>query len=219
MSLGALTDPIAVSLIGGGLVTALLHAVLPTHWLPFVLVARAQGWSATRLSIVTAMAALAHIASTALVGLLIVGAGLALETWVEGLAPRVAAVFLAGFGLFYLLRAVRQPAFAGAAAALNDAPEPSRDRAAALGLIALLAISPGEVLLPLYLTAADQGMGVIAALTGALALGTLAGMLGLVLIARAGAEAFRLERWARYERAILGFALLGLALFVALRGH
>lgn len=219
MSPGALTDPIALSLIGGGFLTALLHAALPTHWLPFVLVARAQGWSATRLSLVTGLAALAHIATTALAGLLIVGAGLALETWVHGLAPRIAAIFLAVFGLYYLMRAARQPSFAGAAAALDAPPEPSRDRTAALGLIALLAISPGEILLPLYLTAADQGLAVIAALTGALAFGTLLGMLGLVLLARVGAEAIRLERWARYERAILGFALLGLALFVAVRGH
>lgn len=219
MSPGALMDPIAVSLVGGGLITALLHAALPTHWLPFVLVARAQGWSAARLSFVTGLAALAHIASTALVGLLIVGAGLALESWVQGLAPRLAAACLAVFGLYYLMRAARQPALAGAAATLQAAPGPARHRTAALGLIGLLAISPGEVLLPLYLTAADQGAWVIAALTGALALGTLVGMVGLVLIARAGAEALRLERWARYERAILGVALLGLALFVALRGH
>jgi len=44
-------------------------------------------------------------------------------------------------------------------------------------------------------------------------------MLGLVLLARAGAQALRLDRWARYERVLLGIALLGLALFVALRGH
>jgi hypothetical protein len=216
----ALTDPLALSLIGGGFATALLHAALPTHWLPFVLVARAQGWRAAQLSAVTTLAAVAHIASTALVGLLIVGAGLALETWVEGLAPRLAAAFLAILGLFYLARGLRAPALAGPAGALEP---PRRDaaghRTAALGLVVLLAISPGEVLLPLYLSAAHTGVAVIAALTLAMALGTILGMLGLVLLARAGAEALRLERWARYERVLLGLALLALALFVALRGH
>ena len=215
----ALTDPLALSLIGGGFATALLHSALPTHWLPFVLVAQAQGWRTTRLTAVTTVAALAHIISTALVGLLIVGAGLALETWVEGLAPRLAAVFLALLGLFYLLRSLRAPALAGAAGALGEPPAAPGHRTAALGLIALLALSPGEVLLPLYLTASDQGAGVIVALTLAMALGTVIGMLGLVLLARAGAQALRLDRWARYERVLLGLALLGLALFVALRGH
>lgn len=216
----ALTDPLALSLIGGGFVTALLHAALPTHWLPFVLVARAQGWGTVQLTTVTIVAALAHIASTALVGLLIVGAGLALESWVEGLAPRLAAVFLALLGLFYLARGLRAPALAGPGRASDASPTADGGHAAAaLGLVALLAISPGEVLLPLYLSAADQGAAVIAALTLAMALGTVIGMLGLVLLARAGAQVLRLDRWARYERVLLGLALLGLALFVALRGH
>lgn len=215
-----LSDPVALSLIGGGFLAALLHAALPTHWLPFVLVGRAQGWGLTRLMGVTAAAALAHVVTTALAGTLIVGAGLALETWIEGLLPRLAAALMAGFGLYYLARALlRRPALAEGGSSLDMAPPQVGDRAAALGLIALLAVSPGEVLLPLYLSAAESGALVLLALTAAFALGTLAGMAVLVLLARAGAGVLRLERWARYESAILGAALVALALLVFLRGH
>ena len=45
MSPSDLEQPVLLSLLGGGFVAAFLHAVLPTHWLPFVLVGRAQGWT------------------------------------------------------------------------------------------------------------------------------------------------------------------------------
>ena len=38
----AFDPPILLALLGGGFATAFLHAALPTHWLPFVLVGRAQ---------------------------------------------------------------------------------------------------------------------------------------------------------------------------------
>ena len=40
-------NDVTLSLGGAGFVTAFLHAALPTHWLPFTLVGRAQGWRAS----------------------------------------------------------------------------------------------------------------------------------------------------------------------------
>ena len=61
-----------LSLLGAGFATAFLHAALPTHWLPFALVGRAQRWSANQVLAVVAVAGLAHVAVTAAVGSLIV---------------------------------------------------------------------------------------------------------------------------------------------------
>lgn len=84
MSSPDLAEPVLLSLLGGGFVAAFLHAALPTHWLPFVLVGRAQRWSVARVMTAVVTAGLAHILSTAVVGSLIVAAGLALNRWVEG---------------------------------------------------------------------------------------------------------------------------------------
>ena len=101
-----------------------------------------------------------------------------------------------------------------------DAAEPQvADRTALLGLIALMALSPGEVLLPIYLSSATEGLGVLAALTAVFALGTVLGMVVFTALAGAGASILRLERWARYEGAVLGLALIGLGLLVALHQH
>lgn len=219
MSPSDLEQPVLLSLLGGGFVAAFLHAVLPTHWLPFVLVGRAQGWGMGRTLGVAAAAGLAHIVSTAVVGGLIVAAGLALDRWVEGLLPHLSAVLLFLFGAFYLSRALlKRPAVAGGPE--FEVPEPRVSDTAALGgLVAMMALSPGEVLLPLYLSSATEGLHILALLTLAFALGTVGGMVLLTAVARAGFSILKLERWARYEGAVLGVALIALGLLVVTHQH
>lgn len=219
MSPSDLDQPVLLSLLGGGFAAAFLHAILPTHWLPFVLVGRAQGWGMARTLGAAVAAGVAHIASTAVVGALIVAAGLALDHWVEGLLPHLSAVLLFLFGAFYLTRATfKRPVAAGGPA--YELPEPKVSDAAAFGgLVALMALSPGEVLLPLYLSAATEGAAVLVLLTLSFAVGTVAGMVLLTAIARTGYSILKLERWARYEGAVLGLALIALGLLVVTHQH
>ena len=214
-----LEQPVILSLLGAGFVTAFLHAALPTHWLPFVLVGRAQRWSLMRLLGAVGAAGLAHIASTAVVGSLIVAAGLALDGLVAGLLPHLSAVLLFAFGGFYLIKsAIRRPVMAGGPAL--DLAEPTVSHAAAFwGLVAVMALSPGEVLLPIYMSSAQEGVGALALLTLAFALGTILGMATFTTLARAGASVLRLERWARYEGAILGLALIAIGLLIVTHQH
>jgi hypothetical protein len=214
-----LQQPVLLSLLGAGFVTAFLHAALPTHWLPFVLVGRGQRWTLPQVLAAVAAAGLAHILSTALVGGLIVAAGLAMDQWISGMLPLASAGLLFLFGGHYLLRAVlRAPVMAGGPALALS--EPTVSHAAAFwGLVAMLAISPGEVLLPIYLSQATQGPLVLAALTLAFAAGTILGMGLFTGLARAGWSVLRLERWARYESIILGVALILIGLLVILRPH
>ena len=219
MSPPDLQQPVLISLLGGGFVAAFLHAALPTHWLPFVLVGRAQRWSLMRVMTVAVTAGLAHIASTALVGSLIVAAGLALNAWIGGLLPHLSAALLFIFGAFYLARAsLQKPITATGPEA--EVPEPAvSDRAAFWGLVLMMAVTPGEVLLPIYLSSATEGVAALGLLTLSFAAGTVLGMTLLSALASAGYSILRLERWARYEGAVLGLALIGLGLLVALHQH
>ncbi|MDI1280997.1 hypothetical protein [Brevundimonas sp.] len=219
MSPPDLQPPVLLSLLGGGFIAAFLHAALPTHWLPFVLVGRAQGWSGQRALAAVTAAGLAHIASTALFGLLIVVAALALDSWVRGLLPNLSAALLLMFGLFYLGRSLWVHAVASDGPSLRTPAPAVSDRAAMLGLVTMMAISPGEVLLPLYLHSATAGLPTLALLTLMLALGTVLGMAVFTSLARAGASILRLERWARYEGAVLGLVLIGLAVVIFLYRH
>ena len=219
MSPPDLEQPVLWSLLGGGFAAAFLHAALPTHWLPFVLVGRAQRWSLAKNLLAVGAAGLAHIASTVVVGSLIVAAGMALDEVIAGLMPHLSAVLLFGFGGFYLIKSViRRPVMAGGPAL--DLAEPTVSHGAAFwGLVAVMALSPGEVLLPIYMSSAQEGVGALALLTLAFALGTILGMTTFTTLARAGASVLKLERWARYEGAILGVALIAIGLLVVLHQH
>lgn len=214
-----LQQPILLSMLGAGFATAFLHAALPTHWLPFVLVGRGQRWTLPQVLAAVTTAGLAHIATTAIVGGLIVAAGLAMDQWISGLLPSLSAGLLFLFGAFYLGRALLRPAImaGGPSLALS---EPTVSHAAAFwGLVALMAISPGEVLLPIYLSQATEGPLVLALLTLAFAAGTILGMALFTVLARAGWSVLRLERWARYEGIVLGLALILIGLLIVLRQH
>lgn len=216
---GDLSQASLLSLVGGGFLAALLHAVLPTHWLPFVAVGRAQGWSRAVILTVTVLAGLAHIASTAVVGSLLTYAG-GMAPWITRAMPFLAAAVLVGFGLWYLARAwLQTPAPVGLGAQAAPRARVS-DGAAIWGLVGLMALSPGEALLPVYVGAGVHGWGVVALLTLAFAAGTVLGMAVFTGLALEGVERFRLQRWARYERVALGVVLIVLAVFVvALHGH
>ena len=216
---GDLSQASLLSLVGAGFLASLLHAVLPTHWLPFVAVGRAQGWSTAITLTVTVLAGLAHIASTAIVGSLLTLAG-GVAPWITALMPFAAAAVLLAFGLWYLGRAwFRAPALVGVGAQAVERPKVS-DAAAIWGLIGFLAASPGEALLPVYVGAGVHGWGVVALLTLAFALGTVLGMVAFTALALVGVERFRLQRLARFEGVALGLVLIVLAVFVlVLHGH
>ena len=164
-------------------------------------------------------AGLAHIASTAIVGSLIVAAGLALNAWIGGLLPHLSAALLFIFGAFYLARAsLQKPITATGPEA--EVPEPAvSDRAAFWGLVLMMAVTPGEVLLPIYLSSATEGVMALGLLTLAFAAGTVLGMTLLAALASAGYSILRLERWARYEGAILGISLIVIGLLVMTHQH
>lgn len=210
-------SPLFLSFAAAGFGVALVHVAIPTHWLPFVLVGRAQGWTLGRVMTAATAAAIGHIATTSVVGVLILLAGRFMEQWIQGVLHYAAAALLLSFGLFYLARAFqRRVALAGVTD--QTAPPPPRvdDRAAWWGVVGALALSPGEVLLSFYLTGDTHGWPGLVALSAVFLAGTLVGMAALIAVTWAGMAHFRMDRLARYESAILGavLVLLGVAVVV-----
>jgi putative Mn2+ efflux pump MntP len=99
--------PLFASLAGAGLVLAFLHASIPTHWLPFVVTARAQAWTRRRTLIITAVAGAGHIALTTLLGVLVIAFGIEVDRWTGTVFPWIAGGILIAFGLYYLVNQFR----------------------------------------------------------------------------------------------------------------
>ncbi|MBX6741102.1 MAG: hypothetical protein IRY87_03525 [Acetobacteraceae bacterium] len=95
------------SILGTGFAVAFLHSALPTHWLPFVLAGRGQGWSRPKTLSVTAFAGLGHVLFTTALGVLVVWLGIETSRWTGDVFPLVAGGALIAFGLYYLVRQSR----------------------------------------------------------------------------------------------------------------
>src|SRR6478672_6800635 len=99
-----MNDSVLTTIAITGFSIAFFHAAIPTHWLPFVLTARAQRWSRTKTLAITALAASGHASFTALLGLVVAWFGLALSERIGIWFPRLAGGALILFGLFYVVR-------------------------------------------------------------------------------------------------------------------
>ena len=62
-----------------------MHTASPDHWLPFVLVGKAQGWSRRKLASIVTKAGLGHVGTTSAIGMLTLIAGLEISKFAENL--------------------------------------------------------------------------------------------------------------------------------------
>jgi nickel/cobalt transporter (NicO) family protein len=197
-----------------GFTVAFLHAALPTHWLPFVLVGRGQQWSAGKTLGVTALAGLGHVAFTIVLGLVLVGAGLAVQPRLGDLFGGVVGALMMLLGLFYLWRGRHAHAHAHGEDKVVHRRYAS-DRAAIIALVVLLTLSPCEAFLPVYLAGMKHGWTGFMALSSVLTAATASGMLLFTTLSLLGVRRLGLEKIARYESTILGVALIAMGAGVA----
>lgn len=222
-----------IAITGFGI--AFFHAAIPTHWLPFVLTARVQGWTPARTLGVTALAGTGHVAVTAILGLLITWFGTALSTTIGNWFPRIAGGVLLLSGLYYIIRQLAGKGHVHFAyphehlheteghSAPHDhsshshppaAPSPTSDRSAILSLLAFLTFSPCEGFLPIYVSGIRYGWGGFVLLTGILSVATVAGMVVFTWLTLTGMEKIKLGVLEKYESAVMGTLLCLVALLI-----
>lgn len=235
---------IYTSLILAGLTVSFLHAILPTHWLPFVLAGRAQRWTLGRTLWIAVLAGGGHVLMTTLLGVIIVWAGVTLSSYIEIWSVPITAGILALFGAYYIVSHLRGGTHhhhhhhISALETEQDHDDceheshshhsghgevPKRtfspDTVAVTSLIALLAFSPCEGFLPIYLSAMPYGWTAFAVLAGVLAVGTLTGMILFTGLTYAGVRRLKLTWLEHYEDLLLGSVLIILAAAVVLFHH
>lgn len=100
-------------LIALALATGFIHTLAgPDHYLPFVAISRARGWSWTRTAVITVLCGLGHVAGSVALGLVGIVAGLAifhLEA-VESVRGEIAAWLMIAFGVVYACWGIRRAA-------------------------------------------------------------------------------------------------------------
>ena len=90
---------------------AFVHTLLgPDHYLPFVAMAKARGWTIAKTVRATLLCGIGHISGSIVLGFVGVYAGIQIGTleWVEGTRGSVAAWTLIAFGLVYMVWGLRK---------------------------------------------------------------------------------------------------------------
>jgi ABC-type nickel/cobalt efflux system permease component RcnA len=102
-----MNDVVFITLIVTGFAVAFLHAAIPTHWLPFVVAARAQHWKKTKTLAVTGVAGAGHVLFTTGLGVLVVWGGMAINNRIGKAFPVIAGSALIAIGFIYVTRQLR----------------------------------------------------------------------------------------------------------------
>jgi hypothetical protein len=198
-----------LTLTATGFSVAALHAAIPTHWLPFVMIGRARGWSRRQTLAALALAGGGHILATTALGVALARFGWEINERYDAAFHWVVAGLLVGLGAWLAFRAPHGHGCAHCEGR-KHIPE-ATDRAALWGLFLTLTLSPCELFLPVYLTAAPYGWPGIVWLSAVLAVATLTGMLTLTWLTLHGTA--RLRWLDRLDSRVLGglLVLLGVA--------
>lgn len=202
-----------------GFGVAFLHAAIPTHWLPFVAIGRARGWTQRQVLFAVALAGGGHVLATTVLGVGLAWFGFELDHAFEHAFHWGVAAVLIGLGAWL---AFRKPHGAGCDHC-HGHPEKlvpdATDRAALWGLFLTLTLSPCELFLPVYLTAVPYGWPGVAWLSAVLAVATLGGMLTLTWLTLRGVARLK-WRWLEHPSPrVIGALLCALGVAALLHDH
>ena len=214
-----------------------IHTLIgPDHYLPFIMIAKARGWTRLRTMMVTLLCGLAHVFSSVLLGFAGIAFGVALKQleFIEGYRGEIAAWALIAFGIVYALWGLRQAWKAD----VHEHPHQHEDgtihghththlfgktshslvhhkETTFWALLIVFVLGPCEPLIPIlmYPAAADSMIG-MTFVTAIFAVTTISTMLVMVWIVSEGIDRIPLRGLVRYTHAIAGgtIALSGLAI-------
>jgi putative Mn2+ efflux pump MntP len=203
-------DKLSVSLLSTFTI-ALLHTLIPSHWLCFVVVGRAQGWRTRKTLAVTATAGFFHVLSTFLVGLAVAAFGKAFFDRREETLERLSGMILIGLGALYLISHLFH------AGHHHEQDRNVREKAAFVALLISLVVSPCSASIPLLvLASASAGWATLLLVGGVLLVTTLGVMMLLVGLTSLGVERLQFAVFDRYEKLIVGGVLCVLGALVLL---
>lgn len=197
-----------ITLISGTILLSVIHAAIPNHWMPFVVLSKTEGWSLVETMWVTFISGLSHSISTVALGILIGGIGYSLSQEYLFVGKVIAPLLLIFMGLIYFSLDLRHSHH-------EHLPEKKDVKGRSKFMLILILsgamfFSPCLEIESYFFTAGAQGwLGIwtVAALYPLLSVGT---MLVFVTFGRKSLQGFSGAFLERHEKKITGFTLISL---------
>jgi putative Mn2+ efflux pump MntP len=200
------------TVIAGTVLLAMVHALIPNHWLPLVAVARSEQWKSRELNFVTLLAALAHVLGTVALGMVLGTIGKELQEQYGSVINVAAAVLLIVFGLIYYT--VNLPHHHHSTKKDVAKYKRSRNRWILI-FIVMMFLSPCLEVESLFLSAGAHGMGLVTLLSVIYAIVSISGIMLLVNLGYKGVNLLNAHFIEHNEKRISGIVLIltGIATF------
>lgn len=197
------------------------HAVLPDHWVPLAVVGRTQRYPLSKVARLSALAGVAHVLVSVILGAVIVLIGLEFRSTIEHAQDDIVGGLLIATGLaFLVLEAAghghghpheHDPRELGQSHADGQihTHDPSPSRATSLAAVMVpfgAAASPDLTILPVFLAAAAVGPGAAVGSVVVFAAVTIGTIVTLTLLAAASGYQVKgdwLDRWGNLLTAVV----------------
>jgi hypothetical protein len=200
------------SILAGAFLVSVVHAILPDHWLPMILISRAEKWSQTETLWITALVTIPHLVSTILLGVLVGLIGFRLSATYEALMEAVAPVMFILMGLVYVYRNYRVEGHHHGAdiSSLGDKSK----KAVVTFMATALFFSPCVPMGSYFFLVGTEGVAGLALVSLIYVVVTLGVLLLMVALGRRGVERLQWHFLEHNESLITGIVLIVLGLFV-----
>jgi hypothetical protein len=207
----------------------LAHSVLPDHWLPLAVAARARRDPLSRVARLSLLAGAAHVAVSVVLGGMIILVGLSLRSVIESRTNLIVGAVLVLTGLAFLLAEATGHTHHHEHNHHHDDHDDHRDdhydgigeghRPMPRGLALLIpfgaAASPDLTILPVFLAAATLGPGAAIGSLIVFTIVTISTFVGLTTLAVAGSYQFTSPWLDRYANTMTAIALIAIGALIA----
>jgi nickel/cobalt transporter (NicO) family protein len=93
----------AIQIFFGSLLLSLVHATIPSHWLPLIAIGKAEKWSDKESLTVTAITGASHTISTVIIGIIVGLVGYKLSESYHFITKIIAPTVLIALGIIYFI--------------------------------------------------------------------------------------------------------------------
>ena len=201
-----------IQILIGSLVLSILHASIPNHWIPLVVISKAEKWSRKETLWVTAIAGGAHTISTIIVGIIVGLVGYKLSSTYEFVTRVVAPIVLIIIGLVYLIVGFKHSHHSHNHVKIGSVSKRSKITII-MSLGMAMFFSPCIEIEAYYFTAGALGLSGIIMLSIVYLIMTILGMLVLVDLGNKGVEKLNWHFLEDHEKKIMGIVLIVLGIF------
>ena len=166
----------------GSILLSLLHALIPSHWLPVLSIGKKDNWTIRQVTQVTFLSGLAHALSTITIGVILGLLGFELSNQIQHFTHYIAPAVLIAMGIFFIYQHHRHKHFH-----LHQVPKPSLSKSKIImALVVAMFLSPCLEIEAYFLMAGTKGWWAVATIAGLYLIISVTGMVLWVRLAYKG---------------------------------